>query len=151
MPIIVDRASAGATFGMAVKIDAGTRPATVENAIAATYCIDEEHQGENTTSSAVAIPIMPLPISVRAATPRENSQPAPRLPSALASTASALSPPAALGEIPPSCRMDGRKPKGERNWKENEAKIIASSRAPGRRSEARNMPPDCGAGRARNG
>src|ERR1700686_1831142 len=38
MPIVVDRASAAAIFGMAVKIDAGTRPPIAENATAARDC-----------------------------------------------------------------------------------------------------------------
>src|SRR5450631_4150631 len=116
IPIIDDRASAGATCGMDVKIDAGTRPAMVENAIVAAYCSDQEYQGENTTSSAAAMPIMPLQISNRAARPRVNSQPALRLPSALASTASAVSAPAILGEMPRSSRMVGRNPRTDRNW-----------------------------------
>ena len=42
MPIIVERAADGATAGMAVKIDAGTSPAILENATVARYCSDQE-------------------------------------------------------------------------------------------------------------
>src|ERR1700733_1801604 len=117
MPIMVERAADGATCGMAVKIDAGTSPPILENATVARYCSDQEYRGENTTSSAAAMPMMPVQINHRGVAPRVNSQPALRLPSALASTASAVSAPASLAELPRSCRMVGKKPSTDRNWK----------------------------------
>src|SRR3984957_14133764 len=69
IPIVVERASAGAMRGMAVKIDAGTRPPTAEKATAPRYCSDGVDQRENTTSSAATITAMPLHISSRGVTP----------------------------------------------------------------------------------
>src|ERR1700722_9068447 len=115
MPIVEERAWVGAIFGIAVKMDAGIRPAISENATAARYCNAEEQCGENSRNSAATIPTRALLMSRRGVAPRANSQPAARLPNALASTASAVNAPAAFGETPCSCRMVGRKPNIERN------------------------------------